>query len=125
VGDFFAFRRMIAPLLIHILFWVGVIVTIGLGVLMLIDKMDPVWDNVSWTTQKFPNTNTSAKDIWGETNSTTKMIVGIIVLIGGPFFFRIYCELLMLPFRINDTLTDIRNLQKPQPQATVGMAPRR
>lgn len=34
---------------------------------------------------------------------------GILFIIFGPFMIRIYCELLILFFRMNETLTDISN----------------
>jgi hypothetical protein len=32
----------------------------------------------------------------------------LVTLILGPLFWRIYCELLIVIFRINETLTEIR-----------------
>lgn len=39
---------------------------------------------------------------------------GLIILIFGPLVVRIYAELLIVIFRINETLTDIRTLLKNQ-----------
>lgn len=36
-------------------------------------------------------------------------IFGLIYLIVGPFVVRIYCELIILLFRIYDTLNEIKN----------------
>jgi hypothetical protein len=41
---------------------------------------------------------------------------GVVVMLVGPLLLRIYFELLMLPFRINDALTDIRNNTAPPPK---------
>ena len=35
--------------------------------------------------------------------------LGILVLVLGPLSIRVWCELLILFFRMNETLTDIRN----------------
>jgi hypothetical protein len=127
VGDFFAFRRMIAPVLIHIIYWVASLALLALGVLMLINKMDLVWDlfpkdSVKDTTHALGFLRSTWEALG---DGTTRMLLGIAVAIGGPFFVRLYCELLMLPFRVNDTLTDIRNMQKAQHVGTVAVAPRR
>jgi hypothetical protein len=118
MGDFFAFRRMLAPVLIHLIFWVGVLATLALGVIMILDKMDLVWDHMDKT-----QLTDLVKNTWNALDKTSKLIVGLVVLIGGPLTFRLYCELLMLPFRINDTLTDMRNSLKAQTERTVATAP--
>src|SRR5262249_41671495 len=102
MGDFFAFRRMLAPVLIHLIFWVGFLACLALGVLMILDKMDVVWEHIGGTA---PGTVQGyVKGTWDNMpDKTGKLIAGLVVLIGGPLFFRLYCELLMLPFRINDT----------------------
>jgi hypothetical protein len=33
---------------------------------------------------------------------------GVLVIVGGPLVIRIYCELLILFFRMNETLTDLK-----------------
>jgi hypothetical protein len=43
-------------------------------------------------------------------------VMGLLVVIVGPLVVRIYCELLIVVFRINDTLTGIwYNTQRPGP----------
>jgi hypothetical protein len=38
---------------------------------------------------------------------------GLLILAIGPLFVRVYCELLIVIFSINDTLTEIKNQGKP------------
>ncbi len=40
--------------------------------------------------------------------SEHKLEIGIALIVGGPLVLRLVFELLLLPFRINNTLTDIR-----------------
>jgi hypothetical protein len=40
---------------------------------------------------------------------------GLLLIILGPLVVRIYCELLIVIFRINETLTEIRNLLEKRP----------
>jgi hypothetical protein len=41
-------------------------------------------------------------------NNTAQIIAGLLFLFVGPLIVRVYCELLILFFRMNETLTDIR-----------------
>ena len=72
--DFLSFKRMLMPVLIQIVFWLGIVVCIITGIINLI---------------------------------RTEWVLGVEVLILGPILVRIACELLILFFRINETLTDI------------------
>ncbi len=78
LNDFLSFKRMITPIIIQIIFWVGVIFSILFGVNKLIQER-------------------------GDT------LQGLILIVLGPFLVRIICEMLILSFRINETLTDINN----------------
>jgi hypothetical protein len=82
VNDFLSFRTMITPVIIQILFWVGVALCFifGLGALFIGSRYGnggPVW--------------------------------GILIIIFGPVLVRIYCEILIVFFRINETLTEIKH----------------
>ncbi len=86
LGDYLAFRKMIVPVVIQVIFWLlsGLVVLGGVGFLIF------------ELSQK--NGNPAA---------------GFAMLfIGVPFYvflIRMYCELLIVIFRMNDTLTDIKN----------------
>lgn len=77
MGDFLAFRKMITPLVIQILFWLGVVVAIVMGLVTLV------------------------------TADGLQKVLGLAMIVGGPLVVRIYCELLIVMFRINESLTDI------------------
>jgi len=83
--DFLAFRRMMTPVLIQFLFWLSVIVLVVGGVISAIY---------------------GGMNIDNE-NGVAALVSGIAAIIIGPFISRIYCEFLMLFFRMNETLTDI------------------
>jgi len=97
--DFLQFRKMITPVIIKILFWIGVAVSVIGGLVMIIVAFGRYGTGVAG------------------------FFAGLLTMILGPVMVRIYCELLILFFRINDTLTEIRNVvlnmyyqaqQKPQ-----------
>jgi Domain of unknown function (DUF4282) len=83
-AEFITFRRMVTPVIIQILFWVGV----GLSVLFALGTI------VS-----------GAKSPFG---GSLQILAGLVMLVAGPLIVRVYCEILIVAFRINDTLSDIR-----------------
>ncbi|MCJ7520056.1 MAG: DUF4282 domain-containing protein [Anaerolineaceae bacterium] len=82
--DFLKFRKMITPVIIQVLFWVGVAFSvIGALITMVI--------GLTGNGQGY------------------LVLVGLVYLVLGPALVRIYCELLILFFRMNETLTEIKN----------------
>ena len=76
--DFLTFRRMLSPVLIQVIFWVGVVLCIFSGIMDFFNGGG--------------------------------IVAGLQTLILGPILVRIACELLILFFRINETVTDIKNI---------------
>ena len=87
MGDFLAFRRMITPIIIQIVFWIGVIGMVVLGIWAIVDGAS------------------------GESDAG-EVILGVLILIIGPLIWRVFCEILILTFRIIETLADVRNIIK-------------
>jgi len=85
MNDFLTFRKMITPIIIQIIFWLGVVVCVlgGLGILF---------------------------------SGDSEYLSGIVVIIFGPFVVRIFCELLIVLFKILDSLREIANNTSPAPQ---------
>lgn len=83
--DYLKFRKMITPTIIQILFWVGVAGAV-LGALVMMGM-------------SFGRYGGGAAQFLG----------GLVFLVVGPVMVRIYCELLILFFRMNETLTEIKN----------------
>jgi len=75
--DFVTFRRMLAPVLVQVIFWGGVLLCIVSGIVTIATRHE-----------------------W---------LLGLETLIVGPIFFRLACELIILFFRMNETLTDIHH----------------
>ena len=84
MGDFLAFRKMITPTVIQIFFWLGVLVcvVVGLGIL-------------------------SNGDVLAAASPVPPTVTAVAVLVLGPLLVRIYCELLMVLFRIYESLRAI------------------
>jgi hypothetical protein len=82
--DFLTFRKMLTPIVIQVLFWLGVVACIlgGIGAILTgFARIDRVPELIG---------------------------IGILAVVFGPLVVRIYCEWLIVLFRINDTLTEIR-----------------
>ena len=80
MGDFLRFEVMITPILIQILFWIAVAGTVIIGIAMI------------FTTRDAPGIG-----------------AGILVIIFGSIAARIYAEILIVLFRINDHLRRIQH----------------
>lgn len=85
MNDFLIFRKMITPIIIQIIFWIGLVAIVLTGITGI----------------------AAGIDMPGEGGYT--VLAGFAILLLGPLFLRVYCELLILFFRMNDTLTEIKN----------------
>lgn len=94
--DFLAFRTMLTPVIIQILFWIGVIICLIIGSMMI---------------------------FYGATqygiDEDYYLLKGILLFLLGPLGVRIYCEILIVFFRIHDTLREIKHfMEQPAPRPT-------
>ena len=85
MDDFLSFRLMITPVIIQILFWVGVILSFLIGGLFL-----------------FSSLSAGESALLGTWYS-------LAIMLGGPVVARVCAELLIVFFRINESVTAIRN----------------
>lgn len=97
--DFLTFRRMLTPLIIQIVFWVAVGVVI-------------VWSLVRLAMSMYLMTQDE-----GFGPGLLAAIASLIQLVLLPLFLRIYAELIIIFFRMNETLTIIKNNTQPQSPA--------
>jgi hypothetical protein len=85
MDDFLKFRKMITPLIIQVLFWVGVAASV-IGALV-----------------------TMAMSFGRYGGGAGTFLGGLLMLVLGPIVVRIYCELLILFFQMNETLNEIKD----------------
>ena len=85
--DFINFKKMLTPIIIKVLFWVGVALAILGGLATIVGGL--------------------SNDGGGKA-----VLMGLLMIVLGPVIVRIYCELLIVIFSINDTLTDIKNMMQ-------------
>jgi hypothetical protein len=79
MGDFLRFEVMITPILIQVLFWIAVAASVIVGITMIAAREAP------------------------------GIAAGILVIILGPILARIYAEILIVLFKINDHLRRIQH----------------
>jgi hypothetical protein len=84
--DFWAFRTMVTPVIIQILFWIGAMLCLVIGALMVIYGANHFQEG-------------QGPYLWK----------GVLLFVLGPLGVRIYCEILIIFFRINETLTEIKH----------------
>ena len=89
--NFLSFERMITPVIITILFWIGLIAVALTAIYVFFTG---IVDGI-----RYDSFGTVAGGLFG----------GPLIFILGGLGVRIYAELLILAFRINETLTDIKN----------------
>jgi hypothetical protein len=90
MGDFLAFRKMITPVVVQILFWLGVLGCVATAVAIM-----------------------SGNSPLAAASPVSPQIAGVIILVVGPLLIRFYCELLIVVFRMYDSMRAIeRNTAK-------------
>ena len=89
MNDFLTFRKMITPTVIQIIFWIGVVYCAIVGIVMI--------------TVGVSGRGTGAA-----------VLAGVASLILGPLFVRVWCELIIILFRVHDRLGEIRDNTSPK-----------
>lgn len=84
IKNLLTFDTMITPFIIQIVFWVGTLGSVISGVIMLISGFTDI-------------------------APTMYIFAGILIIIIGPLVIRVYCELLILTFKIYEHLSAIRS----------------
>ena len=77
--EYLSFKRMITPVLIQVIYWILTVVVVIVGLVLLITG--------------------DGDDRWA----------GLALFIFGPIAVRLYSEILIVVFKINETLSDIRD----------------
>lgn len=86
MGGFLKFERMITPIFIQLVFWIGFIGSIVFGFFMI------------------------GYGAIAEAGSIVQVGMGILSLLLGPIIIRVYCEMLIVVFKVQGALISIRDL---------------
>ena len=93
--EFWSFRTMITPVFIQVLFWIGVGMCVLLGLAGIIGG--------------------ASSDYGG---GGRQVLGGVLTILVGPILVRVYCELILVAFRIYDVLIEIRDGRRGDAPAT-------
>jgi len=80
--EWLSFRKFITPAVLQVIFWLGVLACIVMGVMMIVEGGE---SEIEWI-------------------RAAGTLGGVGVLLLGPFVWRIYVEMFILLFRIYDEL---------------------
>jgi hypothetical protein len=109
--QFLNFDKMITPVLIKIIFWIGILQAFGLGLFVMIAGFGAA----------------AAGDHSGLSGLFIPLglIGGLLVFAFSIFLTRIFCELMILSFQIHGALIQIRDRTAPlpSPSAPAGYYP--
>ena len=84
--DFLKFKKMVTPIIIQILFWIGVVVSVIAGIIQIVSGINTPYGG-----------------------GGSIVFMGILLLLLGPILVRVWCELMLVLFSIHDTLLKIKN----------------
>ncbi len=85
VKTFLSFDKMITPTLIKIIFYIGIIMSTLTGLSMIFSGMRAHF------------------------GGGIQVFLGLLTLVISPIVVRVYCELLIVIFKIHDSLNEIKN----------------
>lgn len=86
VIEYLKFKRMITPLLIQGLFWIGAVFQVISGLVYIV------------------------KGASSDYGGGATVLYGLFLLLVGPLITRVTCELIILFFSINENIADLRDI---------------
>lgn len=86
MNDFLKFKKMMTPIIIQILFWIGVAVCVIAGIIEIVSGINTPYGGGGGV-----------------------VFMGILLLLLGPILVRVWCELMLVLFSIYDTLVKMKN----------------
>ena len=96
--DFFSFERMVTPVIIKILFFIGLVASVVGGIVVFITMLAGGISSGGF--------GPILGGLFGG------LLSGALTIFLGALTVRVYTELLIVIFKINDNLTDIKTLLK-------------
>jgi len=91
---FYSFEEMITPSIIKFLFWVFAIISVIYGIINIVHS--------------FGGSYQTGFGVTHSNGSFSLFIFGVLQIILGVIFSKIFCEILVISFKINDNLVSIK-----------------
>jgi predicted Zn finger-like uncharacterized protein len=106
--DFLVFRRMASPIAIQLFFWLAVLLCIISGVATIVRGARD-FDKRTAAASKLQGAERKEAEDDARDKFLGYLVLGMAQIFAGPALARFVAEYFILIFRINETLTDIRN----------------
>lgn len=100
MNQFLNFDKMITPTIIKIVFWIGIGFSVLAGLGMIISGISSYY------------------------GGGIQVVMGLLTIVIGPFFVRIYCELLIIFFKMHESLQSIKSTLEKQSETNINPGPR-
>lgn len=84
INDLLTFRKMITPVIVQAVFWIGAGIAVIAGLIGIGSGLSSSY------------------------GGGTQVLLGLLILVLGPVVVRIYCELLILLFKMYEALNEVR-----------------
>lgn len=122
-GDFLTFRQMITPVIIQIIFWVGVLGCVWMGVKTIVSSFqeqpdllrEAEFDRRDFGRPGFPDpvgVNAKPGQAAARHFSPSTFALGVAILTLGPLIIRVLCELDIILFKIHEELKTANDRQR-------------
>jgi uncharacterized membrane protein len=93
MNDYLSFRKFVTPAIIQVIFWVGIACIVVVSLMMMVGaSLSPY-------------------------GGGGMILMGLLYLVFGSFFWRVWCELMLIVFRIYDELHLLRTGRAPEATA--------
>jgi len=109
--ELLTFRRMIAPAVLQVLFWLAVLGVLGGGVVTILGGVAMMGAKVETTGMGpgFDGPGHNAMSGLGTVGGIFVIITGLAEMVLGPFVIRMVFEMLILVFRMYDVMREVRD----------------
>lgn len=104
--DFLAFRVMILPVIVQVVFWVGSLASVGQGLKLVAAGLEPdagAAEPAPRDGERAPN-GADKRPVPPSSFSHYVLASGLALMVLGPLLVRLACELIVVVFRIYDEL---------------------
>lgn len=100
INRFLNFDKMLTPIIIKIVFWIGVGASVLMGLFTVITGL----------TAHF--------------GGGAQVVMGLLTIVLGPLVVRIYCELLIIMFKMHESLAEMKTIianqsKEPRPETEI------
>jgi len=112
IGDFITFRLMITPFLIQIVFWIGTLLSLGVGGRLMVASFEAGSSSSKDSDRDLDRIGSGGDKAKKTTSSNFSALMfaqGALIALLGPLILRIACELDIILFKMHDELKEMND----------------